>query len=147
MVKIMVLHGPNLNLLGEREPDIYGRTNLSDINASLQKEAHELDISLKVYQSNHEGVLIDLIQEAGVTFRGIIINPGALTHYSIALRDAIKSVGLPVVEVHLSNIFAREAFREKSVISAVAEGVISGFGPYGYIMALKYLCTKLQGKQ
>ncbi len=140
----MVLHGPNLNLLGEREPEIYGHTTLSDINVALQKEAHDLQVSLKIHQSNHEGVLIDLIQEAAIGFYGILINPGAFTHYSIALRDALKASGLPVIEVHLSNIFARESFREKSVISAVAKGIISGFGAYGYIIALKALCRELQ---
>lgn len=144
MKKIMVLHGPNLNLLGEREPDIYGKTTLSDINIALEQEAHDLNASIHIHQSNHEGVLIDLVQEAATGFQGIIINPGAYTHYSIALRDALKSSGLPVIEVHLSNIFARESFREKSVISAVAKGIISGLGSYGYIMALRALCRDLK---
>ena len=142
----MVLHGPNLNLIGEREPDIYGHTTLSDINAALQKESQECNVSLHIHQSNHEGVLIDLIQEATADYQGIIINPGGFTHYSIALRDALKSTGLPVFEVHLSNIFARESFREKSVISPIAKGIISGFGGYGYIMALKALCIEFPEK-
>ncbi len=140
MKKIMVLHGPNLNLLGDREPEVYGSTTLKDINILMEEKALELKISIDIYQSNHEGVLIDLVQESMVGCSGILINPGALTHYSIALRDALKATGLPVVEVHLSNVFAREPFRQKSVISPVAKGVISGFGTFSYLIGLEALC-------
>lgn len=139
-MKVLVLHGPNLNLLGQREPGVYGATTLAELDAGLQELAASLGITLAARQSNHEGVLIDWVQGAEAEgFTGIVINPGGYTHTSVALRDAIAAIRLPVVEVHLSNIFAREAFRHQSYVSAVARGVISGFGPDSYrlgVMAL-----------
>jgi 3-dehydroquinate dehydratase-2 len=139
---ILVLHGPNLNILGNREPDIYGRVTLDEINRNLAKIASEAGIKLAHFQSNAEAELIDRIQEANreqIDF--IIINPAAYTHTSIALRDALAASGIPFVEVHLSNIFSREAFRQKSYFSDLARGVITGLGPKGYELALHYVLS------
>ncbi len=133
---ILVLHGPNLNLLGSREPDVYGTTSLTEINARLQELAATRNATLRIVQSNHEGALIDALHEARTWAQGVLINPGALTHTSIALRDAISAVALPCVEVHLSNIYRREPFRRHSYISGVAVGVISGFGWRSYVLGL-----------
>ena len=138
-LKVLVLHGPNLNMLGSREPDIYGIITLDQINRALEKRGESLRAELDFYQSNHEGELIDKIQDAEQDCNGILVNPGALTHYSYALRDALAGCGLPLVEVHISNIFSRESFRHDSVISPIASGVICGFGPDSYILGLEAL--------
>lgn len=138
-MKILVIHGPNLNRLGARESDVYGDKNLDEINALLQKGAYELGVELEAFQSNHEGELLDLIQEKSSEATGIIINPGALTHYGLSLRDALADTGLPVIEVHLSNIYAREDFRQHSVIAPIAKGQISGLGWRGYMAALEII--------
>ncbi|MBT9612695.1 MAG: type II 3-dehydroquinate dehydratase [Burkholderiales bacterium] len=140
---ILVLHGPNLNLLGTREPEHYGRDTLAQIDARLKKRAVTADAALAVFQSNAESELVDRIHQAGrdgVTF--ILINPAAFTHTSVALRDAISAVGIPFIEVHLSNVFAREPFRHHSYFSDLAVGVISGLGPMGYELALDYALSK-----
>jgi 3-dehydroquinate dehydratase-2 len=129
---ILVIHGPNLNLLGRREPEVYGTQTLADIDAELQAAAKELGVEIDCFQSNHEGELIDRIQEAMGASAGILINPGGFTHTSVALRDALVATSLPVVEVHLSNVFAREDFRQHSYVSPIAMGVISGLGADGY---------------
>lgn len=142
--RILVLHGPNLNLLGTREPQIYGAATLSDINRSLARRAEAAGIALEAFQSNHEGALIECIhaaREQGI--RAIIINPAAFTHTSVALRDALAAVTIPFVEVHLSNVHAREPFRHHSYFSDLAIGVICGLGHQGYLLALEYLLNTL----
>ena len=143
-MKVLVINGPNLNLLGRREPDIYGRNTIEEINEMLNQEARGLGIEIKCTQSNSEGEIVNLIQEAMDNYDGIIINPAAYTHTSIAVRDAIASTGIPTVEVHLSNIYKREDFRQKSFISAVAVGVISGFGADSYLIGLRGLVNYLR---
>lgn len=138
MKKILVINGPNLNLLGKREPHIYGTTTIEDLKRQMEKLAKEKDLELTFYQSNHEGKIIDQIHEARGRVDGIIINPGAFTHYSYAIADAISAVLIPTVEVHISNIYKREAFRQHSVIAGVAVGQISGFGIFGYLAAVAY---------
>ena len=134
---VLVLHGPNLNLLGTREPAVYGRTTLARLDSLIKQHAARRGAKAVCRQSNHEGQLIDWIQgAAGEGFRAIVLNPGALTHYSLALRDAVSAVSLPVVEVHLSNIHGREDFRRHSVVGAVARGQIAGFGPASYLLGL-----------
>ena len=144
MVKILVLHGPNLNMLGTREPEIYGRTTLEQINDKLRSVAANLESEVEAFQSNTEGELIDIIQKKGVAIDGLIVNLGAYTHYSIALRDAISGLAKPTVEVHLSNIYAREPFRHMSMTAPVCRGMITGLGWRGYLLALEALVGLLR---
>jgi len=137
--RVLVLHGPNLNLLGTREPAIYGTATLDDIHAELTLVAKARGAELEFFQSNHEGALIDRIQEAPSWADAILINPAGLTHTSVVLRDALAATGLPVVEVHLSNVFAREPFRHHSYVSPIARGVVAGFGPASYRLGLEAL--------
>ena len=138
MSRVLVVNGPNLNLLGKRETEIYGTETLDELNERLTAMAAELKLEVRFFQSNSEGTLIDFIQSEGPQAVGLIINPGALTHYSYALADAITAVDIETVEVHMSNIYAREEFRRKSVIAPIASGHLVGFGFYGYAMALSY---------
>ncbi len=144
-LRILVINGPNLNRLGLREPDIYGRFTLADLETILRKEGEILGVDLDFFQSNSEGAIVDAIQQAKDKYDGLIINPGAYTHYSIAIRDAIAGEGIPTVEVHISNIYRREEFRHHSFIAPVAIGQITGFGIYGYILALCGLNNYLRG--
>ncbi len=143
-IRILVIHGPNLNLLGTREPEVYGHTSLGEIDGQLAELAKLEGCEVDCFQSNHEGELIDRIQEAMGGVAGVLINPGGLTHSSIALRDALAAMNLPVIEVHLSNVFARESFRHHSYVSGIALGVISGLGPRGYALGLRALIEQLR---
>lgn len=144
MTNILILHGPNLNLLGTREPEVYGRTTLDDVNQMLADAAAAQQVTVRFLQSNHEGALIDAIHDARTWAHGILINPGAYTHTSVALRDAIAGVGLPTVEVHLSNVHAREPFRHKSLLAPVCVGQIAGFGVDSYWLGLMALLRRLR---
>lgn len=145
-VRIILLHGPNLNLLGRRDPSLYGNKTLNDIDALLGERAKELGVDLVSFQSNSEGTLVDFLQREYSQADGIVINPGALTHYGLSLRDALVDTGLPVVEVHLSNIYAREGWRQRSVIAPIAVGQISGLGWMGYLAAVEALVNRVRGK-
>lgn len=146
-LKVLVLHGPNLNLLGLREPTVYGSTTLNDINQFLNQEGQLLQVEITVFQSNHEGALVDAIHAAIGQQHGILINPGAYTHTSVAIRDAIAGVAIPTVEVHLSNVYQRESFRHHSYIAPVAIGQISGFGAESYRLGLRALVHYLRQSQ
>ena len=139
MKKIVVVHGPNLNLLGKREPHIYGTRSLEDLNKAVRDKASLLGVEVATFQSNHEGEIIDFLQKEAPGSAGIVINPGAFSHYSLAIYDCLQALAVPVVEVHLSNIHAREEFRSKSVTARAARGVITGLGFTGYELALEYL--------
>ena len=147
MVKILVIHGPNLNLLGTREPDVYGEVTIEQINQALKEKASEEKVELNTIQSNHEGEIVDLIGKATDNYDGILINPAAYTHTSVAIRDAFSASKIPAVEVHLSNIYAREEFRHTSVIAPVVKGQISGFGLQSYILGLEALIETLKSRQ
>lgn len=144
-MKVLVVHGPNLNMLGTREPEHYGRARLEDIDAALESLGQELELQVESFQSNHEGELIERIQQAPASeIDGIVINPAAYTHTSVALRDALLAAAIPFVEVHLSNVHRRESFRHRSMLSDVAEAVICGFGPDSYLLALRGLAGRLR---
>lgn len=144
-MKIAVVHGPNLRLLGQREPEVYGTDTLADVNDALEALAAELGVEVEAYQSNHEGELLDFIEDASTRVDGFLINPGAYTHTSIALRDGLVGVGRPFVEVHLSNTAGRERFRRHSYLSGVASGVVYGFGVQSYLLGLRGLVARLGG--
>ncbi len=143
-MKIIIINGPNLNLLGNRKPDVYGHKSLSELNEYIR--GYFKKVELEFYQSNHEGAIIDKLHNAMHFYDGIVINPGAYSHYSLAIRDAIEACSLPVAEVHISNIASREAFRRKSVVSDVCVGTITGFGVYGYVLAIQALAHQLKRK-
>jgi 3-dehydroquinate dehydratase-2 len=145
-LKILIIHGPNLNMLGKREPDIYGKTTLDEINYELETLGMTLGIFVETFQSNHEGAIVDKIQEAAATQNGIIINPAAFTHTSIAIRDALLALDIPIIEIHISNIYKREPFRHKSLISDVADAQITGLGIKGYTIALKALAEMIRNR-
>ena len=140
-MKILLINGPNLNTLGLRQPEVYGTLTLAEIEERVKAKAGEIGLEVQTYQSNHEGAIIDFIQAKAPDAHGIIINPGALTHYGLSLRDALAACGRPVVEVHISNIYAREEFRHHSVVSPVANGVIAGLGWRGYLLGVEALAT------
>jgi len=146
LMRILVMHGPNLNLLGRREQSLYGEKTLDEINALLKKEGQTMNVEVVAFQSNHEGALIDFIQEQTPSARGIVINPGALTHYGLSLADALADSKLPIIEVHLSNIYNREDWRARSVIAPIARGQISGLGWKGYLAALQALVVELKAE-
>lgn len=143
-MRIAVVHGPNLRLLGMREPDIYGSTTLDDINSSLTELAREIGVELEIFQSNHEGEILDFLEEVRGTVQGVLINPAGLTHTSVSLRDGLLGIGLPVVEVHISNPAAREEFRHRSYVGPIAVGTVAGFGENSYLLGLRGLLARLQ---
>ena len=141
--KVLVIHGPNLNMLGKRQPDIYGHQTLDKINAKLEVHAGKLGLRVETFQSNHEGAIVEKIQQAHGAFHGILINPAAYTHTSIAIRDALVMLDIPIIEIHLSNIYKREPFRHASMISNIVTAQVSGLGPNGYILALEGLAQMI----
>ena len=145
--KILVIHGPNLNMLGKREPEIYGKTTLDEIDSQLEALGATLGIIVETFQSNHEGAIVDKIQEAATAQNGMIINPGALTHTSIAIRDALLTLDVPIIEIHISNIYKREPFRHKSLISDVVDAQITGLGINGYSIALRAMAELIQNRR
>lgn len=144
MRTIAVIHGPNLNMLGTREPEVYGAMSLEQVNKNIKKRAEKFNINVDIFQSNHEGEIVDFLQNGYNKYDGVVINPGGLTHYSIVLRDALVSVKLPVIEVHISNIHQREEFRHKSVIAPIAVGQICGLGTDGYLYAIEALVNVIK---
>ncbi len=143
-MRVLIINGPNLNMLGRRDSKIYGQTRLSEIEDRVSAMAKGLGIEARFFQSNHEGAIVDYLQENSAEAAGVIINAGALTHYGLSLRDALADTGLPIIEVHISNIHARERFRRNSVIAPVAVGQIAGLGPHGYVLALEFLAARLR---
>ena len=143
-MRVLIINGPNLNMLGRRDSKIYGQTRLSEIEDRVRLKAQGLGTETEFFQSNHEGAIVDYLQENSAEAAGVIINAGALTHYGLSLRDALADTGLPIIEVHISNIHARERFRRNSVIAPVAVGQIAGLGPHGYVLALEFLAARLQ---
>ena len=143
-MKILVINGPNLNMLGKRESSLYGEKSLADIEVLIEEKARDLDVDIEAFQSNSEGAIIDYLQEAASDAEGIVVNAGALTHYGLSLRDALVDSRLPIVEIHLSNIHAREDFRRRSVVADIAQGQIAGLGWRGYIFALEFLVGTLR---
>ena len=146
IVRIALINGPNLGLLGRREPEVYGTETLDDINSAVELLGSELGVEVETFQSNSEGAILDFLEEASQRVDGFLINPGGLTHTSVALRDGLVGVGLPFVEVHLSNTIARERFRRHSYLSPVASGVVLGFGSQGYLLALRGLVARITGE-
>jgi 3-dehydroquinate dehydratase-2 len=146
-VKVMVVHGPNLNLLGVREPDVYGQLTLEQIDQRIRELARELGVEVEIVQHNSEGALVEAIQRAGAEADGIVINPAGYTHTSVALADALRAVALPAIEVHLSNIQAREPWRRESITATACTGVISGLGAEGYLLALRGMCALLEAPE
>ena len=144
-MKFLVINGPNLNLLGSREPEIYGKSGYDALVERIRSSAASMNVEVEVYQSNHEGAIVDKLQSAPGVFDGVILNPGAYTHYSYAILDALKAIDLPAVEVHISNIHKREEFRHTSVTAAGCDGQICGLGQFGYVAAMGYLIEKLSG--
>ncbi|MGH9074528.1 MAG: type II 3-dehydroquinate dehydratase [Acidimicrobiales bacterium] len=145
-VQVLVAHGPNLDLLGEREPEVYGTTTLAEVDEGLRRLAGELGVGVRCEQRNGEGELVDLLHDARAWAHGVVLNPGAYAHYGYALRDAVAAIGIPCVEVHVSNIHAREEFRHRSVIAPVAAGVICGCGPLGYALGLRAVVARARGE-
>ena len=144
ILNVLIIHGPNLNMLGKREPDIYGKTTLDEINSTLVELGNRLGIDVETFQSNHEGAIVDKIQQDAAVKNGLIINPAAFTHTSIAIRDALLLLDIPVIEIHLSNIYTREPFRQKALISDIATAQITGFGVQGYRMAFEALAKMIE---
>ncbi len=141
--KVLVIHGPNLNLLGTREPEIYGKTTLNEVNSTLEDMGYRLGLAVETFQSNHEGAIVDKIQQALLDQNGLVINPAAYTHTSIAIRDALAMLDMPIIEIHISNIYKREPFRQQSLISGVVTAQIKGFGVRGYFMALEAMAEMI----